>query len=113
MEDKFEVTKIEKHNVAYKNKKTNTYRVFLNFPTWVGMKVIEVTVNNSKVKINVLAECIYQGNNEDVSKLYNEIVLRNRVEWAKIDSIECFIKCFKCHDKHCTACDNFIFDKIN
>ena len=96
-----------KYNMVYKNKKTNIYRAFINLPTWVGMKAFEITSSGSKVTINVLAQCAYQSENAELSKLYHEVKLHKRDEWAFIDSAANFIECIECINKICPKCPNF------
>lgn len=109
MENKTKTYEIMRFNSSYKNKKTNAIRVFINLPTWAGMKVYEITKHNSKIKTSILAECLYQGNNQKVAKLYNEIILHKSDEWIKIDYTENFINCIECSIKDCLSCDNYIF----
>lgn len=92
---------------AYRHKKTNIYRVFLNLPIWVGMKVFEITKDGVSVKWDLIAECIYQGNNHEVAKLYSEVSLIQVSDWIKLDSAESLIKCIECAEKHCATCEYF------
>ena len=109
MEISNETFYLERFIKAYRNKKTNIYRVFVNVPTWVGMKVFEFTVHNSIVKWNLLAECIYQGNNQEVAKLYNEVVLTRFQEWVCLPNCENFLRCLGCSERNCHTCDNSTF----
>ena len=99
---------VMRFNSSYKNIKTNNYRVFLNLPTWVGMKVYEISKYDSAIRINFLAECLYQGNNQEVARLYDEIVLHNSNEWIEVDFTEILIGCINCTVRDCILCDNFI-----
>ena len=108
--DAKQTKKIEekKETKVYQNTKTNTYRVFLNFPTWVGMKVYEVSNKGNKIKCHFLSECTYQGESSKVSDLYSEIVLYKKDEWLEIKIVDSFEKCINCFNKNCIDCATLI-----
>ena len=99
---------MKKETKVYQNSKTNTYRVILNFPTWVGMKVYEITNNGNKITCHFVGECTYQGENSKVSELYSEVTLHKRNIWREIEQVNIFEKCINCSNKKCINCENII-----
>jgi hypothetical protein len=93
---------------VYKNTETYCYRVFLNFPRWVGMKVYELEIQSGKIKCTFLKECTYQGESKNVSDLYSEVTLFRMDIWREVGQIEIFEKCINCEDKACLDCKNLL-----
>lgn len=93
---------------VYYNTKTNCYRVFLNFPKWVGMKVYELEIQSSKIKCTFLKECTYQGESKNVSDLYSEVILFKKDIWREIGQVEIYEKCINCENKACLDCTNLL-----
>jgi hypothetical protein len=91
---------------VYYNTKTNCYRVFLNFPKWVGMKVYEVEIQSGKIKCTFLKECTYQGESKNVSDLYSEVILYKKDIWREVEQVDIFEKCINCEDKACLHYEN-------
>jgi len=81
-----------------------TFRVFMNFPQWLGMKVYELIVEDFNVKAKLLAECKAQHENQQVSKLYAEVTSIGYSQWKRFDDKGAALECLKCQTKECIQC---------
>jgi hypothetical protein len=93
---------------VYKNTETNCYRVFLNFPRWVGMKVYEITTDCNRVNCYFINECTYQGESKNVSDLYSKVIFFEKDIWKEIQQVDIFEKCIICSDKVCLNCPTLL-----
>ena len=86
------------------NLRSNLFRVFLNFPKWVGMKVYEIEMKNGKIKCTLIDECTYQSENKNVCELYSEVTLYDKDLWKEIKHTDIFERCIYCKNKSCLDC---------
>lgn len=84
-----------------------TFRVFLNFPRWAGMKVYEIIVEDFNVKIKLLAECKAQLENKKTSELYAEASSFANIQWEKFEDKGTVIRCINCKMKLCNQCKHY------
>jgi len=84
-----------------------TFRVFINFPQWVGMKAYEIIVEDFNVRIEFLAVCNAQCENEKISGLYAEVSSFANIQWVKFDDKGVALECMNCETKNCVQCKHY------
>lgn len=85
-----------------------TYRVFLNYSSWVGMEVYEIIAQDFSIQIKLLATCKNQWDNIAVSKLHSQVVwMSKKPNWKKFEDKGVIEKCLNCTTNDCFNCKNY------
>lgn len=92
-------------NEVYKRLDSNTYRVFLNLPNWIDLKIYSVKVINFEVKKELLAEGLSLDDRPKLNFLINEVTTFQKEEWEPCENYQEILDCLECSELECGNCN--------